>query len=36
MTLEHNAAPDRWRNQGTTGFGARLLIDVALNFSVPS
>jgi len=22
-----------WRNHGTTGFGARLLIDLALNFS---
>ena len=23
-----------WRNNGVTGFGARLLIDLALNFSV--
>ena len=25
----------KWRNKGTTGFGARLLVDLALNFRVP-
>ena len=25
----------KWRNKGTTGFGARLLIDLALNFRPP-
>ena len=26
------APPSKWRNKGTTGFGTRLLIDLALNF----
>lgn len=25
-----------WRNRGTTGFGARLLLDLALNFRIPA
>jgi leucyl aminopeptidase len=31
----HSAAEDAWRTKGGTGFGARLLIDFALNFSTP-
>ncbi|SDD37920.1 leucyl aminopeptidase [Sanguibacter gelidistatuariae] len=27
---------DSWRSRGATGFGARLLIDLALNFRVPT
>lgn len=27
-----SSAPRKWTNQGTTGFGTRLLIDLALNF----
>lgn len=30
------AKANKWRNQGTTGFGTRLLIDAALHFRVPS
>lgn len=29
-------ADDLWRSQGATGFGARLLIDLALNFAPPT
>lgn len=30
-----SAVADKWRNKGTTGFGTRLLIDLALNFTKP-
>ncbi|MDO5736889.1 MAG: leucyl aminopeptidase [Propionibacteriaceae bacterium] len=30
-----SAVADKWRNKGTTGFGTRLLIDLALNFTRP-
>ena len=29
-------ADDAWRTKGATGFGARLLLDIALNFSPPA
>lgn len=25
-------SPNKWRNKGTTGFGTRLLVDVAMNY----
>ena len=34
-TAQANAAT-KWRNKGTTGFGTRLLIDLALHFRVPA
>ncbi|MFP5417346.1 MAG: leucyl aminopeptidase family protein [Actinomycetes bacterium] len=30
-----SASAEKWRNKGTTGFGTRLLIDLALNFQAP-
>ena len=27
-----SASAEKWRNKGTTGFGTRLLIDLAMNF----
>jgi leucyl aminopeptidase len=29
-------ADEAWRTRGATGFGARLLADLAVNFSPPS
>jgi leucyl aminopeptidase len=29
-------APSGWRTKGCTGYGARLLLDLAMNFAVPS
>ena len=29
-------ADDSWRSKGATGFGTRLLIDLALNFTPPA
>ena len=34
-TAQSNSA-EKWRNHGTTGFGTRLLIDLALNFKAPA
>ena len=31
-----SGSAEKWRNQGTTGFGTRLLIDLALNFKAPA
>lgn len=30
-----SAVAEKWRNKGTTGYGTRLLIDLALNFTTP-
>jgi leucyl aminopeptidase len=33
--VAHSSAEDAWRRKGGTGYGARLLIDLALNFTRP-
>lgn len=31
----HSSVANKWTNKGTTGFGTRLLVDLALNFTAP-